>query len=206
MKIVFADSFFESLRRMRRREMFHWGIWNFIRYDLLRGLKNFWFFRKEIWSFRPWDYTYQLDLLKRSLEPLADCIEKGMEIDETRLKKVDAIRRSITILENIIKDQYIDLAEKERGTEVNVDHMFEEEPEDISRKNRDIFDLAQKMEEEEWIELFHLLRGQDHEDYKSLMKKIKSKEETKEPLDEWELQNDHWNKWFDGSGMKGWWD
>ena len=206
MKIVFADSFFESLRRMRRREMFHWRIWNFIRYDLLRGLKNFWFFRKEIWSFRPWDYTYQLDLLKRSLEPLADCIEKGMEIDETRLKKVDAIRRSITILENITKDQYIDLAEKERGTEVNVDHMFEEEPEDISRKNRDIFDLAQKMEEEEWIELFHLLRGQDHEDYKSLMKKIKSKEETKEPLDEWELQNDHWNKWFDGSGMKGWWD
>ena len=206
MKIVFADSFFESLRRMRRREMFHWRIWNFIRYNLLRGLKNFWFFRKEIWSFRPWDYTYQLDLLKRSLEPLADCIEKGMEIDETRLKKVDAIRRSITILENIIKDQYIGLAEKEKGTEVNIDHMFEEETEDISRKNRDIFDLAQKMEEEEWTELFRLLRGQDHEDYKSLMKKINSKEETKEPLDEWELQNDHWNKWFDGSGMKGWWD
>lgn len=206
MKIVFADSFFESLRRMRRREMFHWRIWNFIRYDLSRGLKNFWFFRKEIWSFRPWDYNYQLDLLKRSLEPLADCIEKGMEIDETRLKKVDAIRRSIAILENITKNRYIDLAEKEKGTEVNVDHMFEEEPEDISRKNRDVFDLAQKMEEEEWIELFSLLRGQDHEDYKSLMEKIKSKEETKEPLDEWELKNDHWNKWFDGSGMKGWWN
>jgi hypothetical protein len=81
MKIVFADSFFKSLRRMRRREMFHWRVWNFIRYELLRGLKNFWFFRKQIWSFRPWDYTYQLDLLKRSLEPLGDCIEKGMEID-----------------------------------------------------------------------------------------------------------------------------
>ena len=206
MKIVFADSFFKSLRRMRRREMFHWRVWNFIRYELLRGLKNFWFFRKQIWSFRPWDYTYQLDLLKRSLEPLGDCIEKGMEIDETRLKKVDAIRRSISILENITKDRYIDLAEKAKETEVNVEYMFEEEPEDISRKNRDIFDLAQKMEEEEWIELFRLLRGQDHEDYKSLMEKIKCKEETKEHLDEWELQNDHWNKWFDGSGMKGWWD
>lgn len=206
MKIVFADSFFKSLQRMRTREMIHWRIWNFIRYDLSRGLKNFWFFRKEIWYFRPWDYTYQLDLLRRSLEPLADCIEKGMEIDETRLKKVDAIRRSITILENIIKDQYIELAEKERGIEVNVDYMFEEEPKDISRKNRDVFDLARKMEEDEWIELFHLLRGQDHEDYKSLMEKIKTKEETKEPLDEWELKNDHWNKWFDGSGMKGWWD
>ena len=80
----------------------------------------------------------------------------GDRRDQT--KKVDAIRRSITILENIIKDRYINLAEKERGSEVNVYHMFEEEPEDISRKNRDIFDLAQKMEEEEWIELFRLLR------------------------------------------------
>ena len=47
-------------------------------HNIKNGLYNFWYFRKEIWEFRNWDYGYNMDLLFKSLEATADCLEHGI--------------------------------------------------------------------------------------------------------------------------------
>ena len=67
-------------------------------YDLPHLSKNLWWFRKEIWSFRPWDYSYNLSLFARSLSATANCIEKGDEIKISASKKVAKIHRAIELM------------------------------------------------------------------------------------------------------------
>jgi hypothetical protein len=65
------------------------------------------------------------------------------------------------------------------------------------RHNSKVYNLSRKLEESEWKELFKLLQGQDYKDYKKFAKTL-TEEEKK--------QTDQYYKWFDGSGLKGWWD
>jgi hypothetical protein len=45
---------------------------------------------------------------------MSDNIEKhGNEVDESRLKKVAAMRRVVELIKNYNEDNYIDMAEKE---------------------------------------------------------------------------------------------
>lgn len=74
--------------------------------NLKYGLKNLRIFFKVIWNFRPWDYVYTLELFQAGLIELMKCLENGNEIDETRLPKIKNLRRTIDILDNIIKDKY----------------------------------------------------------------------------------------------------
>ena len=54
-----------------------------------RFIKNVWAFRKSLWNFRWWDYTFTLDMMKVCLKEMSDNLEtKGIEVDEPRLKKV----------------------------------------------------------------------------------------------------------------------
>lgn len=198
MKVVFADSFFKSLKKMVNREKWYWKVWDFFRYDLPRGVKNILFFWKVIWNFRSWDYSYQMKILKRSLEPLHDSILKGYEVDVPRLKKAEKIARILQLLENLNEDKYIDIAEEKLGYEVNTDYLFvEEEPEEVSEKNKLIFKEARKIEEQEWEELFRILKGQNHTHYQMLHDRIK--------IEKGEAPDDLWESWFDGTGIKGWW-
>jgi hypothetical protein len=50
---------------------------------------------------------------------------------------------------------------------------------------------------QEWEELFKLLKGQNHEEYRKLYDAQSVLEEKNDNL---------WDEWFDGSGIKGWWD
>jgi hypothetical protein len=197
MEIKFAPSFFDSLKKMIRRERWYWKTWDFVRYDVPKGFKNIFFFWKVIWRYRDWDSSFQLQILKRSLEPLAKRLEKGNEVDISRLKKVDKIYRAIEILDHITNDSYIELAEKELGYQTDTTHIFSDEPREINEANRKIFDLSHSIEEKEWIELFEILKGQDREKYKKIIDSL-TKEERK--------SEDVWDNWFDGSGIRGWWD
>jgi hypothetical protein len=137
--------------------------------------------------------------METSYTNMVDNIEKrGNEIDKTRLKKVQAMRRAIEILKNCREDNYLAMAEKELGDLIFNDWEFEDLPDkpgfsklvdndtDEERvHNRKIFDRSNEIQEKEWSELFVILKGQD---YTKFDKEI------------------DWDEQFDGSGLRGWWD
>jgi hypothetical protein len=150
-------------------------------------------------------------MLRRSLEKTVNTIEiYGNEVEESRMKKVEKIKRVIELLKNVRSDSYIEMAEKELGEIKHIDWEFEEVPdkpgymklvdkEDDEEKdhNRKVYKRANEIELEEWREIWRILEGQDHNEYVKLMES--TSEEDKQKTDLWYI-------WFDGSGMKNWWD
>jgi hypothetical protein len=137
--------------------------------------------------------------LETGLSHISDNVEKyGNEIDESRLKKIDAMRRTVQIIQNYNNDSYIEMAEKELGEIVlrdwefepvpdrpNLSRLVDNETEEEKAHNKKVYERASEIEEQEWNELFELLKGQD---YKNFDKEI------------------DWYKQFNGSGIKNWWD
>lgn len=88
-----------------------WDIQYYI-WDVPRGwyynikwlLSNFWRFKKILWNYRTWDFYHNAMLMSKSLEWLADDIEKGMEVDESREKKVLAIRELSFLFKYLVDD------------------------------------------------------------------------------------------------------
>jgi len=193
------------------RENIFVKFYSFFKRDLPRFFKNIWFFRKQLWEFRGWDYSYNLDLFAKSLEKTAYVLEfQGNEIMESRMLKVEKIKRVIEIINNHKDIGYIELAEKQIGdlkpTKINfIDiedkpgykEMVDESPTENQEHNRKVYRLADDIEAEEWKELWRILEGQDHQDYVNLVNSTSEEEKEKTDL---------WLKWFDGSGMKHWWD
>jgi hypothetical protein len=211
MKINFADSFSKSLEKLIWHQSPIYKFYEIFRYKIPMFLKNLWFFRKEIWEFRSWDYSFNLMMLRRSLEKTVNTIEfVGHEIQETRTKKVEKMKRAIELLEHIRSDSYIEMAEKELGELKRMNWDFEElpdrpgfsrlvdndNPDDVNH-NRKVYKRADEIEAEEWKELWKILEGQDHLEYKKIVENATEEEK---------LEKDLWIEWFDGSGMKHWWD
>jgi hypothetical protein len=63
--------------------------------------------------------------------------------------------------------------------------LVDNETEEEKAHNKKVYERASEIEEQEWNELFELLKGQD---YKNFNKEI------------------DWYKQFNGSGIKNWWD
>jgi len=211
MKVGFADSFGDSLKRMIQHQTWWYKTYELFRYDLPRFFKNVWTFRKALWKHYWFDHHGTLMFLEIGLTNISDTVEKyGNEVDGPRLKKVAAMRRAIELIRNYNQDKYIEMAEKEIGELVIHDWEFEpvEDKPGYSRlidkdtdeeriHNRKVFDRAHEIEEQEWDELFKILKGQDYKEYRELYD-AQTEEEKKE--------RELWNEWFDGSGIKGWWD
>jgi hypothetical protein len=199
MEIKFKDSFGKSIERLVRHNSWWYKTYELFRYDLPRFFKNIWKFRKGLWNHYWFDHHGTLKLLKIALIDISNNVEKyGNEIDETRLKKVAAMRRAIELIKNYNEDNYIDMAEKELGELIMHDWEFEPVPDkpgysqlvdkdtpEEKEHNRKVFERAREIGEEEWSELFVILKGQD---YTKFDKDV------------------DWNKQFDGSGLRGWWD
>ena len=188
--------------------------------DTLNFFKNVWRFRKPLTHHTWWDNQTSLEFLQVSLTHMADNIEKyGIEIDESRLKKVNKMRRATELIQNYIESSYIEIAESELGELMLHDWDFEETGETIDnpmgekneklyklvdkdtpeerKHNKKVFERAREIEEQEWDELFKILKGQDYKEYRELYDAQTEKEKKEREL---------WNEWFDGSGIKGWWD
>ena len=147
-------------------------------------------------EFTWWDFRFNLTLFRKSLEFTCKGIEeKGLEVDETRMKKVRAIQELILIMKAIESDDFISLAEKELG-EIKLsglefvksdshpgcyEMVQKETPEEIEHSSR-VFKRSNQIEEEYWDRMARIIRGQSHD----LLSK--SHEE------------------YDGTGMRGWWD
>lgn len=159
MKVVFTDSFFKSLKKLKRQETWWYKTYDTIRYDIWYFFRNIWVFRKELYKFRWWDYRFNLDLFAKSLEITANSIEKnGIEVDESRLKKIAMMRRAIQLIKDR-EDHVFDTVEKEMGPLKN-DQFFEREdtPEEFEH-NRKFFSRVREIENQEWDELWTIIKG-----------------------------------------------
>lgn len=134
--------------------------------------KNIWMFRKPLYEFKWWDNHGLLHFMKIGINDIANSIEtKGSEVNETRLIKIVKMRRAIQILSNHLDDSYIELAEKKYGKLVNSEFKFvlrsdnsqlftleDNLTEKEKTHNSKIFDYSFKLENDEWNELFEILK------------------------------------------------
>jgi hypothetical protein len=181
--------------------------WELIYYDLPYFFKNLWRFRKEIWEYRDWDYNFTLKMWRASLFHLCEYIDKkGLEIDDTRIKKVYYMKRALFLMDCIINDNFVESAEKELGYELSP-AFFEFEPTkrngetwytlinnktpEEKEKDRNIYDRAALIEKETWGELMDILKG-NHFKADFLTKP-------------W-LKGQSYEEFMDGKGMINWWD
>lgn len=210
MKIKFADTFSKSLKRLMWHESKIYKFYSFFRYDIMRFIKNVWRFRKALSRHYWWDHHGTLMFVEIGLSHMSENIEKrGMEIEVSRMKKVASMKRAVQIIKNYNEDNFIEMAESELGPLHLHDWEFEEIPdkpgfsrlveketEEEKKHNRKVFNRARQIEEQEWKELFRILKGQDMSEYRKIYKNATEEER----------KGDLWNNWFNGSGLKGWWD
>jgi hypothetical protein len=191
MKVEASESFFESLERLAWYDTKLWKVWDFIKRTIPRFFKNIWRFRNELAQHEWWDYRYTLEMLYRSLVIMESKMHDGMEIRETRDKKVEKMQRAIQLLKHKLDDDYTERIEAELGKLILHDWEFEElengnhrvidNDTPAERKhNRMIFKEAHKLEDKEWIELWNILKGTKY--------------------------SKTWGDTFDGTDMRGWWD
>ena len=205
MEVKVSDSFWESLKTINKHDTWIYKVYSFFRYDVPRFIRNIILFRKALWSYRWWDHTFMLYFMETCLKDMAIKLEKhGHEVDVPRLKKVDKMLRAARIIDNIIDSNYIRMAEEQLGKEVVTKMNFNDdgtltfgETKQEAKDNKEIFALSHKLEEDEFKELWIIFQGQDPKHYKQFLKQYTPEEQSKKDL---------WNEWFDGSGVRGWWD
>lgn len=208
MKVEFKDTFFESVEKMVWYDSKLGKVWEFFKRGLPTFIKNIWKFRKELYSHQWWDYRYTLEMLHRSLVIMEKGMHNGIEVPESRDKKIAKMQRAIELLKHKLDDDYIERAESEIGALLQLDWEFEVVPENPSTSrlidnqtkeekehNRRVFKLAQTIEDREWRELWNIFKGQSNLDYKKFKKTLAPEE-----------QATAWDKWYNGSDMRGWWD
>jgi hypothetical protein len=211
MEVNFADSFGDSLKTLIRHQTWWYKTYSLFRYDLPRFFKNVWKFRKALWNHYWWDHHAILQFLEIGFDHMAINIEEhGNEVDESRLKKVRAMKRAVELIRNYNQDLYIDMAESELGEIIHRDWEFEDvedspgfsrlkdtQTQEQKEHNSRVYARSREIQEDEWNELWSLIKGQDHSEYRKMYDLLTDEEKNKE---------DHYCKWFDGSGLRGWWD
>lgn len=188
MEIKFADSFFDSLKDLKRHNTWWYKTYRTITQDIPQFFKNIYLFRKELYQHRWWDYSYTLMMLKKSLEiQLIGMQKDGWEVRETLDKKIIKMKRVIEILENRIELSYLEIAEEKLGPLHDWDFLEDSLNEEEKAHNRKVYTLAQEIENKDWKELWRILEGPDYSSYDS-------------------EKHGEFNDWYDGSGIKSWWD
>ena len=214
MKVEFKDTFFESVEKLVWYDTKLWKVWSAIRYDIPLFFKNIWRFRKELYSHQWWDYRFTLEMLYRSISIMEKGLSKdGMELSESRDKKLKQIRRVLELLKHKLDDDYIERAEKVLGEiswkeleweeiEGSDSHRLVDNDTPAEKKHmKKVFTHARKVENKEWVEIWKIISGlQTDKHWKDY---IKTEDYTK--LNTEEKFEAQW-KWSDGSDMRTWWD
>ena len=211
MEVSFADSFGKSLKKLIWHESKIYKFYSFFRYDISRFVKNVWRFRKALANHYWWDHHGTLRFLESGLTHMSDNLEvRGNEVDGPRMKKVAAMRRAVQLIKNYNESNYIEMAEAELGPIYHHDWEFEEVPDkpgfsrlvdkdspEEKKHNRKVFNRSRQIEEQEWKELWDILKGQNHAEFKKIVKRATEEEKNSRDL---------WNEWYNGTGLNGWWD
>jgi len=212
MKTRFETTFFDSFEKMVNRQRWYWKTWDLFRYDLPRFFSNLWLVRKNLWK-HTW-YNGDASILpwvKTAVDDMTWRIEKhGHEVEGSRMKKVAKMKRLSYLIEVFVNDSFVEEAEKELGFEyVYRDFEFEEiegrtydnplgekneklyqlkdnETQDQKERNGKLLKRAHKIQKEYWEELCAIIKGPDY--------------------DAMRASNEEWDKLYDGSDLRAWWD
>lgn len=179
---------------------------DFFRYDLPRFVKNVWLFRKDLYQYRWYSGQHAvLPFMRTALKDMSLLIDVyGNEEKASKSKKIAKMNRAVELIQNFIDEDFIELAEEEIGTLHLYDSDFVESSPGLYKMvdsltdeeiqhNRKVYERAREIEEELWTELWEIIKGQNYDEYIEFSKKTKNKTNT-------------WDKWFDGTGLRGWWD
>ena len=159
MEITFADSFFKSLEKLKRRHTWWYKTYETIRYNIPNFFRNIWYFRKALYKHRGWDSHYSLLMFRRSLEDLYDKMSRySNECDDSLIPKLHKIKKALDYLDSIINDNYISISESIHG-EVRGGLLNETEEE--AEHNRKVFNYATELELKYWDELWDIIKGND---------------------------------------------
>jgi hypothetical protein len=218
MKINITDTFTNSLKKLAMHESWWYKTYSFLRWDVWYFLSNIWKFRKELYEHRWWDYHFTLQMLYRSIAIMEKGMHDGLEIRESRDKKIQKMQRLMELLDNKINDKCIEIAEKELGYEMimrewkfeEIDRtdsngeklyqMIDTETDEERELNRKILDKTSEIEEMQWNEIWEILKGKNFGDGSNKLMDVMQEKSTIDT-------NEHdWNDWFDGTGLRGWWD
>jgi len=212
MKIKIADTFLDSLERMANRERWYWKTWDLFRYDIPRFFRNFWLFRKNLWNHTWYNGDSSvLPWVKTAVDDMAWRIEKhGHEVEESRMKKVAKMRRLSYLIDVCVNDAFIEEAEKEFGfeyvytkfdfeeiTDRTFDNPFGEYGEKLyqlkdtetpeeKENNSKLLKRSHEIQKEYWEELCTIIKGPDY--------------------DAMRASDEDWDKLYDGSDLRAWWD
>lgn len=129
-----------------------WSLWGIFKYiNITRKM-------------RPWDYIYILDMLQFQLTILKHNIEDGNEVFDNRYNKLKDIQRTIDLINNKLNHNYIDRLpikpswyNYDGKVLIDRDHS----PEEIIMDSK-IMDVAYKLEEDEWNELWDTIKKGNH--------------------------------------------
>lgn len=143
-------------------EDFYYGIkWSII---------NFFKYFKIVSKMRPWDSYYILMMMKFQIKDLCNNIEKySLEIDESKLPKIEKMKRVIKLLHDRIEDTYADrcgyiynatkFVTYSIKNSDNCELKLEKMPGYENYNESEVFEKSFKLDEDEWIELFDILKN-----------------------------------------------
>jgi hypothetical protein len=177
MKIVAQDTFFKSFHKLANTQ--RWWRWEFYEDKYYEWKWRFWAlknYRKVVMNeMRPWDYHGVLALMKKHFEILAKRIERGWEIEESKSQKVKDINRCVELLDNIIQDNYSERCgydhKRNNFDFVQVEgksgqyEMVDSPGSQSAEEKSEIIKNARKLEEEEWAELWDIIKKGKSSDY-----------------------------------------
>ena len=214
MKVVFADSFGKSLKRLMWHESRVYKTYALFRYDIPHFFINIWRFRKVLWDYQWWDSAYMLQAMHASIAIMEKEYAKRKKNDNlssSRLKGLIKMQRSLELLKHKLDDDYMDRAEGVLGELSR--HPFEFEdvgngcvqlidkdtPEEKEQWLK-TYKYSRDLEESEWTELWNILKGKPSSDYDEYIKENVGKY-TQEQID----ASDAYEDWRDGSDIRNWW-
>lgn len=212
MKVKFSDTFTKSLDRLIWHESKIYKTYSLFRYDIPRFFRNLWLFRKNLWNHTWYNGDGSvLPWVKTAVDDMSWRIEKyGIEVDESRLKKVAKMKRLSYLIDVCVKDSFIEEAEKELGFEYiytnfefeevsdkTFDNPFGNDGEKLyelkdngtpeqKESNKKLLVRAHEIQKKYWEELCQIIKGPDYD-------KIRESEED-------------FDKLYDGSDLRAWWD
>lgn len=131
--------------------------------DIPDFFKNIWKFRKELWHHVDFDYDSSLRFLRRNIQLIRLSKLNDYEDEEDKREKLKSMDSALFLLDNIIEDDYISIAEKQLGKKISHNTAIRIDDNkwhlSILRQDREIFDTAREIEQQEWEELFEILKG-----------------------------------------------
>lgn len=115
---------------------------------IYRFLKNIGLFRKQLWSYIPGDFSFDLLMYQQCLRLTRNNMLKYLDFDHSK-DSLESIQKTIELIDILLKEDFSDIVNEELG--------YSWQSKNITNYECKIWmDYYQKVEDEHWEELFRL--------------------------------------------------